>query len=165
VPEPSALDQPPRPRPPLPQEEFDAIFSRVPRLTVEVVIATRELGVLLSLRDIPPCQGLWHLPGGTVRFGEPAADAVRRVAEDELGLEVTPVELLGYIEYPSHYDHGLDSPVGLAFRSEPTGRPPSPDALPDKLRWFRTLPAEMHDEQRDFLISRLEFVRRRAPEA
>ncbi len=158
------VPQPPL-RQPLPNEEFDAIFSRVPRLTVEVVIATPELGVLLSLRDIPPCQGLWHLPGGTVRFGEPAVDAVRRVAEDELGLGVAPGELLGYIEYPSHYEHGLDSPVGLAFRAGLTGGTPDPDALPDKLRWFRTLPAEMHDEQQEFLTSRLAFVRRRAPGA
>jgi ADP-ribose pyrophosphatase YjhB (NUDIX family) len=152
-------------RQPLPKEEFEAIFSRVPRLTVEVIIATPELGVLLSLRDIPPCQGLWHLPGGTVRFGEPAVDAVRRVAEDELGLAAEPWELLGYIEYPSHYNHGLDSPVGLAFRTEVLGGPPDPDGLRDHLDWFRTLPAAMHDEQQEFLTSRLEFVRRRAPGA
>ena len=45
-------------------------------------------GVLLALRDFGPCKGLWHLPGGTVRFGEPVVDAVRRVARDELGLTV-----------------------------------------------------------------------------
>ena len=57
-------------RPPLPKDEFDWIFSRVPRLTVEVVISEPGRGVLLSLRDIEPCRGMWHLPGGTVRFGE-----------------------------------------------------------------------------------------------
>ena len=104
---------------PLPQDEFDWIFSRVPRLTVEVVIASADRGVLLALRDFGPCKGLWHLPGGTVRFGEPVVDAVKRVALDELGLTVSVGELLGYIEYPSHYNHGLDSPVGLAFRAYP----------------------------------------------
>ena len=150
------------PRQPLPKAEFDAIFSRVPRLTVELVIATPEQGVLLSLRDIPPCQGLWHLPGGTVRFGEPVVDAVRRVGDDELGLTVTAGELLGYIEYPSHYDHGLDSPVGLAFRTEVAGGPPHPERVAANLRWFKTLPADMHDEQQEFLTTRLAFVRRRA---
>jgi ADP-ribose pyrophosphatase YjhB (NUDIX family) len=76
-------------REPLPQAQFDWIFSRVPRLTVEVVISPPERGVLLSLRDIEPCRGMWHLPGGTVRFGEPVADAVKRVAEQELGLTVS----------------------------------------------------------------------------
>ena len=68
---------------PLAQDEFDWIFSRVPRLAVEVVIASRKRGVLLALRDFGPCRGLWHLPGGTVRFGEPVTEAVRRVALDD----------------------------------------------------------------------------------
>ncbi len=131
----------------LPKEEFDAIYRRVPRLTVEVVIATAERGVLLSLRDIEPCRGMWHLPGGTVRFGEPLVDAVRRVAHDELGVEATVGRLLGYIEYPSHYENGLDSPVGLAFATDiaPSAEPPP------RCRWFTQLPANMHDEQKRFL--------------
>jgi ADP-ribose pyrophosphatase YjhB (NUDIX family) len=40
-------------------------------------------GVLLALRDVDPCRGMWNLPGGTVRFGEPLVDAVKRVAADE----------------------------------------------------------------------------------
>ena len=48
-------------RGPLPQEEFDWIFSRVPRLTVELVIASASRGVLLALREFGPYQGLWHL--------------------------------------------------------------------------------------------------------
>jgi ADP-ribose pyrophosphatase YjhB (NUDIX family) len=63
---------------PLPQQEFDWIFSRVPRLTVEVVIASPDRGVLLALREFGPCAGLWHLPGGTVRFGEPVTRPVAR---------------------------------------------------------------------------------------
>lgn len=135
-------------RGPLPQEEFDRIFSRVPRLTVEVVIASPERGVLLTLRDIEPCRGMWHLPGGTVRFGEPLVDAVARVAADELGLAVTVGPLLGYIEYPSHYENGLDSPVGLAFAATITPVTDSPAA---SSRWFTQLPENMHDEQKRFL--------------
>jgi hypothetical protein len=136
-------------RGPLSQQEFDRIFSRVPRLTVELVITDANTGVLLSLRDIGPCRGLWHLPGGTVRFGEALTNAVARVAHDELQVSVTVGELLGYIEYPSHYENGLDSPVGLAFRVTiiDGGSPPS------GCRWFRSLPVEMHDEQRAFLTA------------
>ncbi|MGO9898432.1 MAG: NUDIX hydrolase [Solirubrobacteraceae bacterium] len=134
-------------RGPLPKAEFDWIFARVPRLTVEVVIAEPGRGVLLSLRGIDPCKGMWHLPGGTVRFGEPAVDAVKRVAHAELGLTVDVGELLGYIEYPSHYEHGLDSPVGLAFATQIA----EPHELPSACRWFTDLPANMHDEQKAFL--------------
>jgi 8-oxo-dGTP pyrophosphatase MutT (NUDIX family) len=143
-------------RDPLPQDEFDWIFSRVPRLTVEVVIACTDRGVLLALRDFGPCSGLWHLPGGTVRFGEPVTEAVKRVALDELGVTVSVGELLGYIEYPSHYDNGLDSPVGLAFCAQP----PIVEVLderhlPSECAWFRTLPENLHDEQRKFLARHL----------
>jgi ADP-ribose pyrophosphatase YjhB (NUDIX family) len=139
------------PHGPLPKAEFDSIFRRVPRLTVEVVIADQQRGVLLALRDIEPCIGTWHLPGGTVRFGEPLVNAVKRVAQDELGLSVQVGELLGYIEYPSHYNNGLDSPVGLAFRALAAGRPPDDSELPPGCAWFTTLPAEMHYEQKEFL--------------
>ena len=132
---------------PLPKAEFDWIFSRVPRLTVEVVISGSR-GVLLSLRDIEPCKGLWHLPGGTVRFGEPVSDAVTRVAHDELGVDVQVGAFLGFIEYPSHYENGLDSPVGLAFRAEIVSGPTEPPGC----RWFTELPANLHDEQRVFLL-------------
>ena len=72
-------------------------------------------GVVLTRRSSGPSAGLWHLPGGTVRFGEPLADAMRRVAAAETGMNVDAGPLLGYIEYPSHYLAGLDSPVGIAF--------------------------------------------------
>jgi 8-oxo-dGTP diphosphatase len=131
---------------PLPKDEFDRIFSKVPRLTVEVLITSEERGVLLALRDVDPCRGMWNLPGGTVRFGERVVDAVRRVAADELGVSVRVGPLVGYIEYPSHYENGLDSPVGLVFdvelvdRSRPRGQ------------WFAVLPENMHDEQKEFLL-------------
>jgi ADP-ribose pyrophosphatase YjhB (NUDIX family) len=143
----------------LPQDEFDWIFSRVPRLTVELVIASTARGVLLALRDRGPCKGLWHLPGGTVRFGEPVTDAVKRVALDELGLTVSVGDLLGYIEYPSHYDNGLDSPVGLAFRGQsPIADMPDERDLRSDCAWFTTLPEHMHDEQKEFLARHLDIV-------
>jgi len=138
-------------RDPLPQTEYEQIYARVPRLTVEVVLSSEE-GVLLTLRQAGPCRGLWHLPGGTVRYGEPLTDAVRRVATEELGTEVTIDGLLGYIEYPSHLERGLDWPVGVAFaahlREPAEGQFRAQESL---VRWFEHLPSAMHDEQRAFL--------------
>ena len=144
-------------RPPgwLPEAEFHAIYSRVPRLCVEVVIASAERGVLLSLRDIPPNIGAWHIPGGTVLFGESLAAAVQRVARHELGLDVAVGELLGYIEYPSHHENGLDSPVGLAFRAQPRPAQPGAEQLPEGIEWFTRLPEGLYQEQREFLVQRL----------
>ena len=131
---------------PLPKDEFDRIFSKVPRLTVEVLITSQGQGVLLALRDVDPCQGMWNLPGGTVRFGERLVDAVRRVAANELGVSVRVGSLVGYIEYPSHYENGLDCPVGLVFRSQPL------DEAHPRGRWFTVLPENMHEEQKEFIV-------------
>lgn len=142
---------------PLSQAEYERIYARVPRLTVEVVVEGRRgEGVLLALRGSGPCQGLWHLPGGTVRFGEPLVDAVHRVAAHELGVGVEIDRLLGYIEYPSHRARGIDWPVGIAFATylaDPTeARWFGTDEGP--VRWFARLPGAMHDEQRVFLTER-----------
>jgi ADP-ribose pyrophosphatase YjhB (NUDIX family) len=154
-----AMAEPDRPPGWLPKDEFDWIFSRVPRLCVEVVIATPERGVLLMRRDIPPNVGAWHIPGGTVLFGETLVEAVKRVARDELGLSVEVGELLGYIEYPSHYNNGLDSPVGLAFRAYPTSDAFAREDLPEGGAWFTRLPDGLYEEQRDFLVRRLGFAK------
>ncbi len=127
-------------RGPLPQAEYEAVYAQVPRLTVEVVIAS-EAGVLLTRSEAGPCQGLWHIPGGTVRFGEVLTAAVARVARHELGLEATARELLGYIEYPSHLEAGLDWPVGMAFRAElAAASSGQPLARPEVMGWFSRLP-------------------------
>jgi ADP-ribose pyrophosphatase YjhB (NUDIX family) len=136
---------------PLPEEEFWGIYHRVPRLTVEVVLSD-ERGVLLTRRAIEPCRGMWHLPGGTVRFGERLTEAVSRVARDELGIEIAASALAGCVEYPSHWENGLDHPVGIAFRVSAAERDPrvGPDAV--EHGWFRRLPAGMHREQVDLLV-------------
>lgn len=139
---------------PLPETEYHAIFQKVPRLTVEVVVCS-ESGVLLARRVGGPCADLWSLPGGTVRFAEPLTEAVHRVALDEIGANVAVEELIGYIEYPSHAQQGLDWPVGIAFRTHlDTGGGHALTAGPDRLAWFQQLPEEMHEEQRTFLQSR-----------
>ncbi|MGA2529231.1 MAG: NUDIX domain-containing protein [Acidimicrobiales bacterium] len=141
-------------RGPLPQAEYEAVYAKVPRLTVEVLITSSD-GVLLSKRQSGPCKGLWHLPGGTVRFGEHLTDAVRRVAQQELGLDVCAKDVLGYIEYPSHLELGIDWPVGIVFGAEPTTASlKSWWVSVDEIGWFRVLPGNMHDEQILFLRSR-----------
>ena len=136
---------------PLPRAEYEAIYAKVPRLTVEVIVSS-DHGVLLTRREGGPCKGLWHIPGGTVRFGESVRDAVERVAHSELGIAVVIDNLLGYIEYPSHLERGLDWPIGIAFavHAVPSAHEPRPASGAG--RWFSQLPEEMHEEQKDFLL-------------
>lgn len=55
--------------------------------------------VLLIRRGHAPRAGAWSVPGGRVDAGERLADAVRREAREETGLEVEPGRLLCLYEY------------------------------------------------------------------
>jgi ADP-ribose pyrophosphatase YjhB (NUDIX family) len=138
---------------PLPEEEYHRIYARVPRLTVELFVQTDD-GIVLTQRTAGPCAGLWHLPGGTVRYGEALTDAVARVGLDELGVGVLCGELLGVIEYPSHVAAGIDSPVGLVFDCQLAGtRPPAARVVRRDNVVDQTL--ALHDEQRTFILDAL----------
>jgi 8-oxo-dGTP diphosphatase len=137
----------------LSQEEFDSIYSKVPRLTVEVIIKDGKRGIYLTKRAIEPCKGQWHLPGGTVRFGETLIDAVKRIALRELGIRVSDAKLVGYIEYPSHFKNGLDSPVGIAFEVIKFNEKLKTNDESVDSGWFTKLPSPMHAEQDVFLLS------------
>jgi len=138
---------------PLSQQEFDDIYSKVPRLTVEVIVKDSRRGVYLTKRAIEPCKGQWHLPGGTVRFGEPLLEAVRRIAQRELGIDVRQANLVGYVEYPSHYKNGLDSPVGIAFEVSSFKHDIKSNNESEASGWFTKLPTPMHAEQDVFLLT------------
>lgn len=142
---------------PLTQEEFDSIYAKVPRLTVELLVKDAGGAVLLIRRAIEPCRGQWQLPGGTVRFGEHLQDAVSRVAKRELDIEVCESVNTGYIEYPSHYLHGLDSPVGMVFEVVRYRGEARTSVEASHLAWFSMLPEDMHADQDDFLLERGHF--------
>jgi ADP-ribose pyrophosphatase YjhB (NUDIX family) len=139
---------------PLTDEEYRLIYSKVPRLAVDIVVRNRSGAVYLTKRAHDPCRGLWHIPGGTVRFGEFLQDAVRRIAERELSIEVIESKNCGVIEYPSHFDHGLDSPIGLVFEAIRYAGTPRVNAEASEGGWFSRLPGPMHADQDAFLLSR-----------
>lgn len=141
-----------RPDHPLPKAEFDQIYAKVPRLTVEVVIRNKQGEILLTKRAIDPCKGQWHLPGGTVRMGESLVKAVERVALHEVGLKVSDPKLQGYIEYPSHYRSGQIYPVGIVFEIDSFKGSVVIDDEAEAWGWFRQLPANMHFDQDNYLV-------------
>jgi 8-oxo-dGTP pyrophosphatase MutT (NUDIX family) len=137
---------------PLTQEEFDFIYGKVPRLTVEVIVRNESGAIYMTLRSIEPCKGLWHLPGGTVFFGESLDQAVKRVAKKELGIAVTKIVNKGYIEYPSHYLHGLDQPVGLVFEVTEYSGDIVLDNEASSGDWFHQVPEKIHGNQDEYLV-------------
>lgn len=80
-------------------EEYKFIYSKVPRLCVDLIIQTKE-GVVLTKRDIKPYKGMWHLPGGTVLFRESIKSASTRIAKEEVGIKIKVKKVLGVLEFP-----------------------------------------------------------------
>lgn len=133
------------------REEFDSTYSRVPRLTVEVVARTAG-GIILTQRAMEPCEGMWHIPGGTVWMRERVADTVARVADDELGVSVEIRDFLGYIEYPLLSASGYNGwPVGLVFDTEVIDGEPRGSEQGERIGYFTDVPPNTIPEQADFL--------------
>lgn len=135
----------------LPKPEFDKIFSRVPRFSVELIVRTDE-GIVLTKRSIEPCLGQWHIPGGTVLFGETLHDTVHRVANNELGVEVKINKLLGYFEYIKLNASGYKGwAVGLAFEVSITGGKLQASDQSEEVGKFNHVPENTIADQADFL--------------
>lgn len=135
----------------LPYIEFKKIYSRVPRLNVELIILTPK-GVLLTLRSIEPYMGEWHVPGGTVLFRETIKDTIIRVAREELGIKVLVKKYLGYIEYKSHEKHGyFGHSVGLAFLCGIRSGKVRLNHEASKMGMFKKIPKNTLIDQKKFL--------------
>lgn len=145
---------------PLTKEKFKYIYSRVPRLCVEIVINTPK-GILLTLRDIEPCKNLWHIPGGTVYCRETIKDAIGRVAREELSIEVNIVRLAGYAEYPSEEKfRGWGWPIAFQFICKiKSGKPRVNEQARDMhfFKKFKDIPENTIEEHKKILRKLLEI--------
>jgi len=66
-----------------------------PYLAVSAAIF-RDGRVLIVRRGRPPAYGLYTLPGGGVELGETLEEAVIREVREETGLEIAPIDLVGF---------------------------------------------------------------------
>jgi ADP-ribose pyrophosphatase YjhB (NUDIX family) len=135
---------------------FKSVFSKVPRLCIDLLVASNDLGVVLVKRDIPPSKGCWHLPGGGVLFGEDLADATHRIAKAEIGIEVRINKLLGVVEFTGNsiVGHG----VSLVFLARPVSEKLRGSAEGKDLAFFKTLPTPIIEEHRNLLIKLGYFI-------
>ena len=77
-----------------------------PKLMVDVVVPSEEGHILLIRRASDPYEGQWALPGGFVEVGETLEDAAAREAEEETGLKVEIVRLVGVYSDPDRDPRG-----------------------------------------------------------
>lgn len=132
----------------LTSKEFRHIYSRVPRLCVEVVIKTND-GILLTKRNIKPLRGQWHIPGGTILMGETIKQAVKRVAKEELDIKIDIKKISGVIEY--HIKNYFSQPIGLIFLAKIISNNIKLDRQANDAKFFKVVPKNTVKEHKLFL--------------
>jgi len=99
----------------IPEKEFIKIYGRVPRFCVEVLVKTKN-GIVITKRGIDPMKGYWHFAGGTVYLKESIEDAVKRIAREELNLDVDIIKGVGELEFIyNHKQKGQAHMVSMAY--------------------------------------------------
>lgn len=130
-------------------EKFKYFYSKVPRLCVEVVVKN-DKGVLLTKRIIPPYQGYWHLPGGTVMYGESLKDAVKRIAKAELGVEVEVIKPYLPLEWPKEKYPGNHT-VSIPYLVKINKGEIKLDFQASEFEFFKKVPNKTIKEHKEFI--------------
>ncbi len=131
--------------------KFRSIYSQVPRLCVDLVITSSD-GLLLAKRGLESWKGQWYLPGGTVYYKETLNQAAKRVAKDELCIDIDIDKNLGYIEYISEEKaRGFGWSVGIVFQCHIVSGILSDSEQVKEPQFFKQLPEQMIEEQKEFL--------------
>jgi ADP-ribose pyrophosphatase YjhB (NUDIX family) len=87
--------------------------------------------ILLGRRAFDPAAGRWDLPGGFLHEDEHPVDALRREVREETGLDIEPLDFLGFWLEP--YDGRIV--LCLAWTAHASGDARAGDDLVE-LRWF-----------------------------
>jgi colanic acid biosynthesis protein WcaH len=70
----------------LDRQAFLSVVDRTPLVAVDLILVRDASEVLLGLRKNRPAKDFWFVPGGRIFKNETIADALIRVAGNELGL-------------------------------------------------------------------------------
>lgn len=140
--------------------DYATIFSKVPRVCVDVVVRDAHDRVLLTKRTINPYVGSWHLPGGGIIKGETIFDAARRHVAKEVGSTLIFPEIVGAHEmtaepYDCEGNTFVMHSVCVMVRGKLFFDRFFKGAECSEASWFATLPAtDMHPIQAEWLVNR-----------
>ena len=140
----------------VPEETYADFIEHFPTVCVEVVLA-HDGGVLVAKRANEPVRGEWFWPGSRLYKGEELEDAARRVAREELGIEVELDEQLGVHAHFWDESDVVGSPsrhtVNVVFLATPVEEAPTIelDDQHTEYRWLTEADPDLHEYVRLYL--------------
>lgn len=137
----------------VPDHDWNLIVRSVPIVSVDLVVV-HDGGVVLGHRTNEPAKGTWFVPGGRVQKGERFEAAVHRIAEAELGVDVSIDRCLG--TYQHFYDIAdVDGTgkhyVAVGYVVSPQSAAFAPDDQHETLQTFHSIPENTHEYTRRYL--------------
>lgn len=120
------------------------------RVAADIIIE-RDDAVVLIRRGVDPFRGGWSLPGGHVEAGEQVAEAARREAREETGLDVALDDVLGAYDAPGRDPRG--PVISIVYTASPVGGTLDAATDAEEARWFPLddLPDELGFDHADIL--------------
>ncbi len=121
----AVLDRSVKPGQDLPEELFVFISTATRLINVDLLIKDNRKRTLLTWRDDDFYGAGWHVPGGIIRYKEPALDRVQKVAQQELGclVKTEPRPILVTETFSQERQRGHF--VSMLYRCELLGEPAS----------------------------------------
>lgn len=85
----------------LPIDDFRHIVRNTPLIAIDLVLIDEGNKVLLGKRRNMPAQGYWFVPGGRIYKNELIKTAIKRISQEELGIDLSIEEA----EFKGVYEH------------------------------------------------------------
>ncbi len=99
-------------------------MRKIPSLAVDIIILF-DGKIILIKRGKEPFKDFFALPGGFVEYGESLEDAALRESNEETGLEIKNLSLLGVYSKPDRDPRGHT--VSVVFYGRGKGKPKAGD--------------------------------------
>jgi len=130
-------------------------------LAVDILIVFPDKSFVLIKRSNPPFKGFWALPGGFVNYGETVEQAAIREAEEETGVRVKLLKLIGVYSDPNRDPRG--HVVSVAFLAKPLELDFKPSVEVEEIGFFRDIPEKMAFDHAKIIRDGLKLIERNFP--
>lgn len=137
----------------LPYKIFLDSFKLMPRVAVDLLIINKKGETLLTKRAKPPFAGYWHLPGSFVFKNERLFDCAKRIARDEININLKKEELklAGVFEDLKDDPRGHVIDIIYGYRLEDSDLELKPVNETKEMKFFKKLPLNIGFNHKEIL--------------